>query len=178
MQPVLHLGDAHRVRNTRAPRLDIHLAWWAWSAIILPECPDREGHLIERFRLDVHGMPDTVTAGERDGAGADGHEGGYHTRRTQGEPGTLAPMAVLQFPRNSPRPSSPLGVVGRAVEIGGSNHMQDIIERVKIDLDEDEIRRLIEAVDHYEAYLHSQQRDEAQFRELLMRLRKLLGKRS
>ena len=29
--------------------------------------------------------------------------------------------------------------------------MQVILERVKIDLDEDEIRRLIDAVDHYEA---------------------------
>ena len=55
--------------------------------------------------------------------------------------------------------------------------MQDILERVKIDLDEDEIRRLIDAVDHYEAYLHSQQRDEEKFRELLVRLRKMLGKR-
>ena len=45
--------------------------------------------------------------------------------------------------------------------------MQVILERVKIDLDEDEIRRLIDAVDHYEAYLHSQQRDEEKFRELL-----------
>jgi len=41
--------------------------------------------------------------------------------------------------------------------------MQAILERVKIDLDEDEIRRLIDAVDHYEAYLHSQQRDEEKF---------------
>jgi hypothetical protein len=49
---------------------------------------------------------------------------------------------------------------------------------VKFDLDEDEIRRLIDAVDHYEAYLHSQQRDETKFRELLVRLRKMLGKRS
>jgi hypothetical protein len=56
--------------------------------------------------------------------------------------------------------------------------MQDIIERVKFDLDEDEIRRLIDAVEHYEAYLHSQQRDEEKFRELLLRLRKLLGKRA
>ena len=55
--------------------------------------------------------------------------------------------------------------------------MQVILERVKIDLDEDEIRRLIDAVDHYEAYLHSQQRDEQKFRELLVRLRKMLGKR-
>jgi hypothetical protein len=54
--------------------------------------------------------------------------------------------------------------------------MQVILERVKIDLDEDEIRRLIDAIDHYEAYLHSQQRDEAKFRELLVRLRKMLGK--
>ena len=45
--------------------------------------------------------------------------------------------------------------------------MQDTIESVKIDLDEDEIRWLIDAVDHYEAYLHSQQRDEEKFRELL-----------
>ena len=66
-------------------------------------------------------------------------------------------MAVLQFPRNSPRRGPQLAGAGRAVEIGGRDHMQDIIERVKIDLDEDEIRRLIDAVDHYEAYLHSQQ---------------------
>jgi len=56
--------------------------------------------------------------------------------------------------------------------------MQDTIEIVKADLDQDEIRRLIDAVDHYEAYLHSQQRDETKFRELLVRLRKMLGKRS
>jgi hypothetical protein len=87
-------------------------------------------------------------------------------------------MAVLQFPRNSPRQSPPLAGADRTVEIGGSNHMQDTIESVKIDLDEDEIRRLIEAVEHYEAYLHSQQRDEATFRELLLRLRKMLGKRA
>ena len=84
-------------------------------------------------------------------------------------------MAVLQFPRNSPRS---IGGTGRAVEIGGNDQMQVILERVKMDLDEDEIRRLIDAVDHYEAYLHSQQRDEAKYRELLMRLRKMLGKRS
>ena len=54
----------------------------------------------------------------------------------------------------------------------------DIIERVKVDLDEDEIRRLIDAVEHYEAYWHSHQRDEANFRELPVRLRKMLGKRS
>ena len=83
-------------------------------------------------------------------------------------------MAVLQFPRNSPRP----GDARRSVEIGERHDMQDTIESVKIDLDEDEIRRLIDAVDHYEAYLHSQQRDEAKYRELLVRLRKMLGKRS
>jgi hypothetical protein len=83
-------------------------------------------------------------------------------------------MAVLQFPRNSPR----LGGAGRSAEIGGNEHMQDTIESVKIDFDEDEIRRLIDAVEHYEAYLHSQQREEAKFRELLVRLRKMLGKRS
>jgi hypothetical protein len=55
--------------------------------------------------------------------------------------------------------------------------MPTILESVKVDLDEDEIRRLIDAVEHYEAYLHSQQRDESKFRELLMRLRKMLGKR-
>ena len=87
-------------------------------------------------------------------------------------------MAVLQFPRSSPRPSSPIADAGRAVEIGGIEHMQDTIESVKIDLDEDEIRRLIDAVDHYEAYLHSQQRDEGKYRDLLVRLRKMLGKRS
>ena len=87
-------------------------------------------------------------------------------------------MAILQFPRNSPRQSRFLGGTGRRVEIGGNDNMQVILERVKIDLDEDEIRRLIDAVDHYEAYLHSQQRDEEKFRELLVRLRKMLGKRS
>jgi hypothetical protein len=56
--------------------------------------------------------------------------------------------------------------------------MHVIMERVKVDLEEDEIRRLIDAVDHYEAYLHSQQRDEAKFQELLVRLRKMLAKRS
>ena len=56
--------------------------------------------------------------------------------------------------------------------------MPVILERVKIDLDEDEVRRLIDAVEHYEAYLHSQQRDEGKFRELLVRLRKMLGKRT
>lgn len=87
-------------------------------------------------------------------------------------------MAVLQFPRNGPRQSAELGGAGRNVEIGGRHNMQDTIESVKIDLDEDEIRRLIDAVDHYEAYLHSQQRDETKYRELLVRLRKTLGKRS
>ena len=81
-------------------------------------------------------------------------------------------MAVLQFPRSRPG----LGSAGRNLEIGSRGNMQVILERVKIDLDEDEIRRLIDAVDHYEAYLHSQQRDEAKFRELLVRLRKVLGK--
>jgi hypothetical protein len=56
--------------------------------------------------------------------------------------------------------------------------MHPILKSVTVDLDEDEIRRLIDAVDHYEAYLHSQQRDEEKFRELLARLRKVLGKRS
>lgn len=87
-------------------------------------------------------------------------------------------MAILRFPRNSPRQGSPLSGAGRTADIGGRYHMHDTIEVVKIDLDEDEIRRLIDALDHYEAYLHSQQRDEAKFRELLVRLRKMLGKRS
>jgi hypothetical protein len=88
-------------------------------------------------------------------------------------------MAVLPFPKNSLRPSRRLGGAGcRTLEISGTDNMQVILERVKIELDEDEIRRLIDAVDHYEAYLHSQQRDEAKFRELLVRLRKMLGRRS
>jgi len=82
-------------------------------------------------------------------------------------------MAVLQFPRNSPR----LEGAARNAEIGARDNMEEILERVKVDLDEDEIRRLIDAVDHYEAYLHSQQRDEAKFRDLLVRLRKTLAKR-
>jgi hypothetical protein len=74
-------------------------------------------------------------------------------------------MAVLQFPPargNSQK----------------RQHTPHALESVKVDLDEDEIRRLIDAVEHYEAYLHSQQRDETKFRELLVRLRKMLGKRS
>ena len=39
---------------------------------------------------------------------------------------------------------------------------------MKIDRDEDEIRRLIDAVDYYEAYLHWQQRGREKFRELLL----------
>ena len=81
-------------------------------------------------------------------------------------------MAVLQFPRNSPR----LEGAERNVEVDASDNMQDMLERVNIDLDEDEIRRLIDAVDHYEAYLHSQRRDETKFRELQVNLRKMLGK--
>lgn len=77
---------------------------------------------------------------------------------------------------NSPRNSPQLAGDGRSVEVGARGNMQVTLERVQIDLDEDEIRRLIDAVDHYEAYLHSQQRDETKFRDLLMRLRKMLGK--
>ena len=87
-------------------------------------------------------------------------------------------MAILHFPRNSPRQSRFLGGAGRRVEIDGNDNMQVLLERGKIDLDEDEIRRLIDAVDHYGAYLHSQQRDEEKFRELLVRLRKMLGKQT
>jgi hypothetical protein len=83
-------------------------------------------------------------------------------------------MAVLQFPKSGLGRSGPLGGVR---SVGEREPMQQILETVKIDLDEDEIRRLIDAVDHYEAYLHSQQRDETKFRELLIRLRKVLGKR-
>jgi hypothetical protein len=89
-------------------------------------------------------------------------------------------VAVLQFPkhgRTAGRSWDLGGARSRAVEIGGNEAMQDILESVKIDLDEDEIRRLIDAVDHYEAYLHSQQRDDTKFRELVVRLRKMLGKR-
>jgi hypothetical protein len=88
-------------------------------------------------------------------------------------------MAVLQFPKNSQMGSWHLaGANSRTSKSRGKENMDDILESVKVDLDEDEIRRLIDAVDHYEAYLHSQQRDEAKFRELLVRLRKMLGKRA
>jgi len=88
-------------------------------------------------------------------------------------------MAVLHFPKNgliAGRSGYLGGARSCSVEIGGNEDMQDILESVKIDLDEDEIRRLIDAVDHFEAYLHSQQRDDTKFRELLVRLRKMLGK--
>ena len=90
-------------------------------------------------------------------------------------------MAVLQFPKNG-RIAGRSGCLGgahaRTVANSGNEAMQHILESVKIDLDEDEIRRLIDAVDHYEAYLHSQQRDDTKFRELLIRLRKMLPKRT
>lgn len=64
--------------------------------------------------------------------------------------------------RRSREPASPSKLAESAAR-------RNIIERVKIDLEEDEIRRLIDGVDYYEAYLHSQQRDEKKFRELLLR---------
>ena len=40
------------------------------------EGADREDHrLVERLRLDIHGMPDALGASERDSAGAGGHVG-------------------------------------------------------------------------------------------------------
>ena len=47
---------------------------------------------------------------------------------------TLAPTAVLQFRRNSPRPGSPIGGAGRAMEIGGNDKMQDTIHHNGSDL--------------------------------------------
>jgi hypothetical protein len=42
---------------------------------MLPEHPNRQHHrLVERFRLDVHRVPDTLMVGERDGTSSDGHE--------------------------------------------------------------------------------------------------------
>jgi hypothetical protein len=120
------------------------------------------------FREHFGGILGTTPLGCRRAFGPPG----VNNRRRKSEPDTLVFMAVLQFPRSRPG----LGSAGRNLEIGSRGNMQVILERVKIDLDEDEIRRLIDAVDHYEAYLHSQQRDEAKFRELLVRLRKVLGK--
>ena len=86
------------------------------------------------------------------------------------------------IPEEQPDGSSGVGFIGGAnsgtVEDSGEDNVPTILESVKVDLDEDEMRRLIDAVEHYEAYLHSQQRDESRFRELLIRLRKMLGKRS
>jgi hypothetical protein len=87
-------------------------------------------------------------------------------------------MALLQFPGHSLEQRRHRGRADRrSLEPGQGGGMQPILESVRIELDEDEIQRLIEAVDHYEAYLHSQQRDDTKFRELLTRLRKVLGKR-
>jgi hypothetical protein len=60
-------------------------------------------------------------------------------------------MAVLQFP--------------------------SILESMKIDVDDDDLRMLIESAEHYAAYLHSQQRADEEIRGLLTRLRGLLGKK-
>lgn len=85
----------------------------------------------------------------------------YHIRRRRGETSTLLLWQFCKF-RGTARGGRTRDA-GRTAEIGARDNMQVIIERVKIDLDEDEIRRLIDAVEHYEAYLHSQQRDEMKF---------------
>jgi hypothetical protein len=87
-------------------------------------------------------------------------------------------MAVLLFPKNGQptrRSWSLGGVSSRAAGDHGADNVQTILDGVTIELDEDDLRRLIDAVGHYEAYLHSQHRDETQFRQLLLRLRKMLG---
>jgi hypothetical protein len=53
--------------------------------------------------------------------------------------------------------------------------MHPIADTVNIDLDADELRRLIDALDHYAAYLHSQQREGEEYRHLLLKLRKSLA---
>ena len=65
-----------------------------------------------------------------------------------GRPAISQPAAQA---RRSREPASPSKLAESAAR-------RNIIERVKIDLDEDEIRRLIDAVDYYEAYSDSQQR--------------------
>ena len=62
-------------------------------------------------------------------------------------------MAVLQFP--SPRPGARTREPASPSKLAENAAPRNIIERVKIDLDEDEIRRLIDAVDYYEAYLRA-----------------------
>jgi hypothetical protein len=139
-QPILDLRHVHRVGDTRAARFHFQLARGARRAVMLAEGADRQDHrFVGRFRLNVHGMPDAVGAGERDGAGAGGPYCGNWQKR------------------------QPPDLVLVQVDLHAFKSMGCL---------------LIDALDHYEAYLHSQQRDEAKFRELLVWLRKMLGKRT
>ena len=45
---------------------------------------------------------------------------------------------------------------------------------MKVDLSEDEIRLLMESVEHFDAYLHSQRRESDEVKALLRMLQKLL----
>jgi hypothetical protein len=47
---------------------------------------------------------------------------------------------------------------------------------MKVDLTEDEIRLLMEAVEHFDAHLHSQRRESDEVKALLRMLQKLLKK--
>jgi hypothetical protein len=47
---------------------------------------------------------------------------------------------------------------------------------MKVDLNADEIRLLMEAVEHFDAYLHSQRRESDEVKVLLRMLQKLLKK--
>jgi len=51
----------------------------------------------------------------------------------------------------------------------------EIIDSMRIDLTDDELQHLIRAVEHYDAYLLSQNRPEVAYAELLKALKRLEG---
>ncbi|HXA66104.1 MAG TPA: hypothetical protein VNV82_13180 [Bryobacteraceae bacterium] len=45
-----------------------------------------------------------------------------------------------------------------------------------IDLSEEDLERLLAAIEHYDAYLKSQQREDSAYRELIERLQRIIRK--
>jgi hypothetical protein len=63
-------------RYARAPGLDLHLTRRTRQAVVLAERHHRHRDgLVQCLCIDGHGVPDALVVSERDGAGADGHEG-------------------------------------------------------------------------------------------------------
>ena len=70
------LGAGEGELYARAPGLDLHLTRRTRQAVVLAERHHRHRDgLVQCLCIDGHGVPDALVVSERDGAGADGHEG-------------------------------------------------------------------------------------------------------